>query len=309
MKKITTMLNSPAKLAGFALGIVILAAIILFAGMQAMAGSDENKTIGMDKGVNIALDDAGIRLEAAENLNAHYDTDDGISVYEVSFNAGGYEYDYVIKAANGKILEAERSTLSSSDAEKVAKADTDEKTSSDKKQSDAASTVANGSAKLTKEKAKSIALKHAGISESKASFVKVEKDYEDGILVYEVEFYSGNTEYDYEINANTGEILSYDKDIENYTIPSASGSDSAENSSSGYIGADKAKSIALKDAGLSASSVTFTKAKLDREDGIRVYEIEFFVGSTEYEYEINATTGKILDKDIDTDDDFDDDWD
>ena len=147
------------------------------------------------------------------------------------------------------------------------------------------------------------------------SFVKAEKDYEDGVLVYEVEFYSGNTEYDYEIKAATGEILSFDKDIENYTIPSNTSDNSGKNTtsskpSSSYIGIDKAKSIALKDAGLSASSVTFTKAKLDREDGIRVYEIEFFTRDMEYEYEINATSGKIRDKDIEFNDDWDDDdWD
>ena len=101
---------------------------------------------------------------------------------------------------------------------------------------------------------------------------------------------------------SNGEIISYDKDIENYSIPSKN-SGSSQTPSSNYIGADKAKSIALKDAGLSSSSVTFTKAKLDREDGVRVYEIE------EYEYEINASSGKIRDKDVEFNDDFDEEWD
>ena len=72
---------------------------------------------------------------------------------------------------------------------------------------------------------------------------------------------------------------------------------------------DKAKAIALGDAGLSSSGVTFTKAKLDKDDGTVVYEVEFFKGNTEYDYEINAVSGKIRDKDIDIDDDWDDDWD
>ena len=124
---------------------------------------------------------------------------------------------------------------------------------------------------------------------------------------------SGSTEYDYEINAETGEILSFDKDIENFSIPKKNNTSSGSSQttpSSNYIGVDKAKSIALKDAGLSASSVTFTKAKLDREDGVRVYEIEFYTSTKEYEYEINAKTGKIRDKDVEYfDDDDDDDWD
>ena len=51
----------------------------------------------------------------------------------------------------------------------------------------------------------------------------------------------------------------------------------------------------------SSASAVFTKAKLDREDGIYVYEIEFYVGNYEYEYEINAVDGKIMDKSIEED--------
>ena len=251
----------------------------------------------MDKGVNVALQDAGFKAENVSNLSAHYDTEDGTSVYEVSFTANGFDYEYVIKASNGKILEADRDAVKESES-KDAKAEKPAKSE----------TTSSGGGISLKE-AKSIALKHAGISSSAATFVKAEKDYEDGVQVYEIEFYSGNTEYDYEVRVSNGEIISFDKDIENYSIPSKN-SGSSQTPSSNYIGADKAKSIALKDAGLSSSSVTFTKAKLDREDGVRVYEIEFFTSDKEYEYEINATSGKIRDKDIEFNDDFDDDeWD
>jgi len=73
-------------------------------------------------------------------------------------------------------------------------------------------------------------------------------------------------------------------------------------SDSKYIGVDKAKSIALKHAGLSSSSVVFTTAKFDTDDGQKVYEIEFMNGNVEYEYELRATDGTILDYDMDYDD-------
>lgn len=296
MKKITTMLNSPAKIAGFAVCAVLLIGLIVFGTIQASAGINENKTIGMDKGVNVALQDAGFKAENVSNLSAHYDTEDGTSVYEVSFTANGFDYEYVIKASNGKILEADRDAVKESESKDV------------KAEKPAKSETASSEDGISLKEAKSIALKHAGISSSAATFVKTEKDYEDGIQVFEIEFYSGNTEYDYEIRVSNGEIISYDKDIENYSIPSKN-SGSSQTPSSNYIGVDKAKSIALKDAGLSSSSVTFTKAKLDREDGVRVYEIEFFTSDKEYEYEINASSGKIRDKDIEFNDDFDDEWD
>ena len=63
-------------------------------------------------------------------------------------------------------------------------------------------------------KAKSIALNHAGVSESKAYDMDVELDNEDGTFVYEVEFKSGGMEYSYEINAATGTILKHETELD-----------------------------------------------------------------------------------------------
>ncbi len=68
--------------------------------------------------------------------------------------------------------------------------------------------------KISEEKAKSIALDHAGFKESDVQFLRVEYDFDDGVEKYEVDFKQGKYEYDYDINAKTGEILSYDKDID-----------------------------------------------------------------------------------------------
>lgn len=67
-----------------------------------------------------------------------------------------------------------------------------------------------------------------------------------------------------------------------------------------YIGMEQAKSIALAHAGLGAD-VLFTKERQDFENGRVVYEIEFYAGLAEYEYEIDAVTGTILDMDMDAD--------
>ena len=64
----------------------------------------------------------------------------------------------------------------------------------------------------------------------------------------------------------------------------------------------RAKEIALSDAGVSASDVTFRSVKLDYDDGVQKYDLEFCVTGTGvvYEYEINASTGKILNSEQDT---------
>ena len=65
---------------------------------------------------------------------------------------------------------------------------------------------------------------------------------------------------------------------------------------------ERAKSIAVEDAGQALSEVTFTKTKLERDDGRTVYEIEFFAGDTEYEYTIDAASGAILERSAERED-------
>ena len=156
------------------------------------------------------------------------------------------------------------------------------------------STFPAASGDIGSEKAKSIALNHAGVTSSTAKFVKVERDRDDGRLTYDVDFYAGNKEYDYEILAADGTILSYDADIEGYRIPSSTSS-----SSSGYIGVERAKEIALQHAGLSSSGVNFVKAEFDHDDGRAEYEIEFHHNFREYEYTIDAASGTILEAERD----------
>ena len=284
MKKFTNVSNYQKKLAAIAVCGALVISGVSFSMSQADA-STSAALIGMGKGADIALSNAGLKENQVNDLTAKYRTENGLSFYTVTFTSGSYTYEYRLNAVDGSILQADRNAVTQ---ETETGTTTGSQTTTTKK--------------ITKAKAKSIALKHAGVSASKATFVKAKLDYEDGRRVYEIEFYSGNTEYDYEILASNGKIISYDKDIENYKIPRKN------TSSSTYIGKAKAKSIALKDAGVSASSATFTKTKLDYEDGIRVYEIEFYTNSAEYEYEINARTGKIRDVDVEHFD-CDDDWD
>ncbi len=64
---------------------------------------------------------------------------------------------------------------------------------------------------ITANDAKEAALRHAGLSESQISDVDIDLDRDNGKLIYEVDFNSGNTEYDYDIDAETGEVISADK--------------------------------------------------------------------------------------------------
>lgn len=66
-----------------------------------------------------------------------------------------------------------------------------------------------------------------------------------------------------------------------------------------YIGADKAKELALADAGVAAADARILKSCLDWDDGKAVYEVEFCALRTEYDYELDAVTGAVLKKELD----------
>ena len=154
--------------------------------------------------------------------------------------------------------------------------------------------------KITADEAKRIALAHAKLAEKDVTFVKVELELEDNNRYeYDVDFYSGNVEYDYEIDAVSGTILSADRDIENYVIPTQP-STTADNTQTSEISVERAKQIALSHAGV--GSARFKKAKLDCENGVKVYEIEFKVGNLEYEYDINVSNGAIISSSVEIDD-------
>ena len=149
----------------------------------------------------------------------------------------------------------------------------------------ASNSTVNSNNKITIEEAKSIALKHSNLDESQVSFMKAKYEFDDGIGKYEIEFYSNNNKYEYEINAKTGDIISYDYDIEKH-LTSQQINDK--------ITIEEAKSIALKHSNLDESQVSFMKAKYEFDDGIGKYEIEFYYNFKEYEYEINASNGEII---------------
>ena len=159
---------------------------------------------------------------------------------------------------------------------------------------------------ITIDQAKEIALKHSNLTSDEVSFIKAEKDMDNGIEKYDIEFYYNNKEYDYEINAANGEIINYDYDVENYNISGQQQSNTQEQSNNqqqqdihqpintSNISIDKAKEIALNHAGLAANQVSFVKAEKDMDDGIVKYDIEFYYNNREYNYEINANNGSIM---------------
>ena len=159
--------------------------------------------IGMDAARTAAEEHAG--TTALDSVTAEVDSelDEFPAHYEVELHTAWGEFEYLVDAYTGKVLSGQKDLLTTASTPNETTKPSDQKP-------DPSGTAQD----IGYAKAKSIALNHAGVSENEAYDMDIELDDEDGILVYEVEFKSGNMEYDYEINAATGAILKHESELD-----------------------------------------------------------------------------------------------
>lgn len=201
------------------------------------------------------------------------------------------------------------------------------------------SAVQNQKTYIGEAEAQELAAAHAGVTVVSASNIdwasiwsseknvmvkKCKLELEKGIMIYEIEFFSPNYEYEYEINAITGSIISYKKEKENNSFLMQTleniNNNSFKNAGNGnvgntgdtgnvksvetavdtsstasYIGIERAKTIAYTHAGVTKENTYPGWCEMDWEDGVPIYEVEFqSTDGYDFEYEIHAVTGDII---------------
>ena len=300
--KIKKFFSTPLKAFLSIVSLTAIVAALSTGTVYAASAIAQNSSIGAENAKNFSFADAGIDPATAKAVQTEFEYEQGQFVYDVEFIVDGTEYEYWINASNGNVVKKNIEIATLSDTNAVV------------------------STQITMEKAKEIALSDAKLDNNSVTFTTAELDMEDSISVYEIEFYTENTEYEYEINANTGAIYNKSKETQNAqksadstakqptklvskkntTNAKQDKADSKNNAAkpvtnkqqtaANLITLEAAKAKALADADVTASSVTYTQAELEYDDGIAVYDIEFYTSTKEYEYEINATSGKVHDK-------------
>ncbi len=137
---------------------------------------------------------------------------------------------------------------------------------------------------ITEDEAKNIALTDAGVTEADVTGIRVKLDMDDGVREYDVDFYVGNMEYDYDIDAATGKIRSKDTEIE----------DDFQNGQTPETAISEEEAIAIVLEKVPDAKESDVRVHLDRDDGKYVYEAELILGETEHEFEIDANDGTVL---------------
>ena len=216
------LMTTKGQIAAAAVVIAVILAIVLLATSGAGASSTAGG-IGLDQSIAVALADAGLKESQVTNLQGHFEEEDGQDAYDVSFTSDSYDYEYTIKAADGAILECK---IESPEGRQISQDEARERNqnngfdgmipampdpgavSSDSGHSEGTA----GGSYIGADKAKAAALKDAGVNASEAVFTTAKLDLEDGLAVYEIDFYTTDQEYDYEIDALTGKVLERDSE-------------------------------------------------------------------------------------------------
>ena len=285
-----------------------------------------SSSISQEEATTIALEHAGVAKEDAVSLSVQQEYEDGRDIFEVKFSTQDTEYSYDVAQKDGEIINYNYgktgAALSGDDGssqtgdgqaqEEQAVQEEIDQTQSDIQQAQQDQSADESQAQavedaVDEDTAVSIAMEHAGVTE--CSIHRVELDTEDGRQVYEVEFFAGNTEYDYTIDRETGEILSCDQDIEDWGLGNGqqngsgngngrkNGQDNSAASSSGLITLEEAVQLVLdRVPGASASDV---QIEFERDDGKDIYEGEVTCNRTEHEFQIDASTGNFIEWSVD----------
>lgn len=257
---------------------------------------DPTQYIGETK-VKAILD---TKVAGATITKLNLEMDDGRVEYDGEMYLGKLDYDFTIDAKTGAILKW--TTEARSDATSSATVNPVVSTS-------AAITTASGAAVAITDldAAKAIALKRV----DGATITKLELSKDDGRTQYDGEMVLANIKYTFKIDAATGVFMEWKAETEDdsHGTATAAAVKPATKTTSGttatYIGEAAARAIALK----KAPGATVTELYLEYDDGKVEYDGKMILGNTEYEFEIDAVSGAILEWETDTvdvEDDSDD---
>ena len=296
-----------------------MALLAITAGVVAFGAGCGNSAMDRKEALEFALADAELTAGDITVTGQEMEQKDGKTYYKIAFTSGEYAYYYEIDAFSGAVTGVSINAVSAggSQPEQSENAQGDgngTQPGGEQGQGDGSGNQPGGEQPRgdgngnqpawgegqpgqvgTMDSAKAIALADAGLTEAEVTFTKEKLDWDNGLAVYDIEFYTADREYEYEINAATGAIMERNEEAFQNPGNYSGGTDS-------LIGEDKAKETAAAHAGFSTAEVFFTKVKLEEEYGRMEYEIEFYKDRVEYEVTIDAVSGTVLEYESEYDD-------
>lgn len=231
--------------------------------------------IGEEDARTAALTASGVTQDNASFVRTELEQDDGKTYYDVEFtDESGVRYEYDIDAMTGTVISYESDGKAQQASQPAAQGNGG---------ASGGTAAAATTGAVDADGAKKIALDDAGLTEDQVSFVRTELDRDDGRTYYEIEFYAtaDHAEYDYEIDASTGAIISQDYDAEHYSAPQSGGTVSEESAR---------QTVLAKVPGATEDNL---RMRLERDDGRELYEGTIVYNDMKYDFEVDAYSGAI----------------
>lgn len=214
--------------------VIIFGITITLGGLYAKDRIEQNDVLTKADAVNFAVVAAGLSPKTVRSYEVRLRKADGHYVYRIVLNSDDMRYKYTIAANNGEVLYIESAQISQDEADSTSSditatldnyteantldstdsyINSDEEAISDSKSNRdklKVNTINNSSNTGNNSSTNNYTPNNeAAASRNYISIDKVRLTTDDGIKVYDVEFRTGSTEYDYEINAKTGKIIEF----------------------------------------------------------------------------------------------------
>lgn len=272
--------------------------------------AEEDGYITIAEAKNAVLENAALSEADVVFVRMHLDSDEDTAKYDIVFVSETAEYVYTVNAVTGEILSL-NCEVGHYDLAGIRTGSTPFETAQNDIQPDGA--PSNGSQSgaaqpdntqsgsfpsgtdktdsryISREAAQQAALTHAGFDADSVYISHVHLEYDDDCWQYDVKFYKDEIEYDYDIDAITGAILSCHHEAAHDGYHQGESPDSAT-----LITEETAKQLALEYAGVTEAETQNLKIRLDYDGGYAEYEVEWHIGRTKYACDVDAYTGAIL---------------
>lgn len=193
------------------LGTVMVTAIVLSMGCGISgntttqnSGANTASDIGQEEAKKIAFEDAGVQESDTTRLKIERDQDDGVLQYDVKFSVAEKEYDYEINGTDGTIISADIETQMTGNST----AENQTNSGSGSQENTAGTSGINVA--VSEEDAKAAAL--ARVNGATEADIRMELEFDDGYYVYEGDIIYQQKEYEFEIDAQTGNFLKWSEE-------------------------------------------------------------------------------------------------
>lgn len=168
------------------------------------------QTIGADAAAEAALKHSKVNEKDADISSVLLVEQNGMMLYEVCFSTKDNQYEYLLDASTGRVESWRKAAVADAVTEPAVAASGDLKPTASPEPTASPAPEKNATVLIGEDEAKKLAMGHANITEKDLSSISCKLELEGLNLVYDIEMKTKLMEYDYEVDAISGEVIGFD---------------------------------------------------------------------------------------------------